>query len=75
MIFTTLTSGLLTKGVVDANGPGHPLLSLNGRKYFGRILKSDRSLAERVGDSEEVDEPTGRDWSITNPLYHHSQGY
>lgn len=47
---------MLTKGVVDANGPSHPLLSLDGRKHLGRILESDRPLTQRVSDSEEVDE-------------------
>ena len=48
---------LLTEGVVDANGPRHSLLSLNGREHLGRILKSDRSFTQGVADGEEVDEP------------------
>ena len=36
---------MLTESIVDANGPSHPLLSLNGRENLGRILESDRSFA------------------------------
>lgn len=47
---------ILTKGVVNANGPSHSLLSLNGWEYLCGVLESDRSLTQRVGDGEEVDE-------------------
>jgi len=50
--------GLLTKGVVDAYGPGHSLFSLNGREHLSRVLEGDRSFTQRVADSEEVDEST-----------------
>ena len=45
-----------SESVVDANGPSHSLLTLNRRKHFGRILESDRSFTQRVGDCEEVHE-------------------
>ena len=48
---------MLTKGVVDANGPSHSLLSLNGREHLCRVLESDWPFAQRVADSKEVDEP------------------
>jgi hypothetical protein len=51
---------MLTKSVVDANGPSHPLLTLNGREHLGRILESDWSFSQGVGDSEEVDESSRR---------------
>lgn len=51
---------MLTESVVNANSPSHSLLSLNGRKHLGRILESDRSLTQRVGDGEEVDESSRR---------------
>lgn len=47
---------VLTEGVVDADGPGHALLTLDGRENFGRVLESDGSFAQRIGDCEEVDE-------------------
>ena len=47
---------MLTKRVVDANGPSHPLLSLDRREHLGRVLERDGSLAERVRYCEEVDE-------------------
>jgi hypothetical protein len=31
----------LTKGVVDAHGPGHALLTLNRGEDLGRVLESD----------------------------------
>lgn len=42
----------LTECVVDANNPGHSLLTLNGRKNFGRILECDRAFTQGVADSE-----------------------
>jgi hypothetical protein len=47
---------LLTESVVDAHGPCHPLLSLNGGEYLGRVLESDRSFSQGIADGEEVDE-------------------
>ena len=47
---------MLTKSVVDANGPSHSRLTVNGRKHFGRVLESDWSFPHRVGDGKEVDE-------------------
>lgn len=51
-----VVSAALTESVVDANGPGHSLLTLNRREHLGRVLESDWPLAQRVGDGEEVDE-------------------
>ena len=48
---------MLTKGIVDADSPGHALLTLDGWKYFGRVLKRDRAFAQRVGNCEKIDEP------------------
>jgi hypothetical protein len=50
----------LTESVVNANGPSHSLLSLNGRKHLGRVLESDWSFSQGVADGEEVDESSGR---------------
>jgi hypothetical protein len=47
---------MLTESVVDANGPSHSLLTLNGREHLGRILEGDWSFSQGVGDGEEVDE-------------------
>jgi hypothetical protein len=51
--------GKLTEGVVDANGPGHPLLSLNGREHLCGVLKGDWSLSQGITNGEQVDEPKG----------------
>jgi hypothetical protein len=45
-----------TEGVVDANGPGHALLTLDGGEHLGRVLECHGSFAERVADGEEIDE-------------------
>ena len=45
-----------TKGVVDAHGPGHTLLTLDGGEDLGRVLEGDGSLTQAVGNSEEIDE-------------------
>ena len=55
-------SGLITKSVINTDGPSHPLFSLNGGKHFGRILKSDRSFTQRVGNGEKVDESSRWEW-------------
>lgn len=47
---------ILTENIVDANGPSHSLLSLNGREHLGRILESDRAFTQGVADGKEVDE-------------------
>ena len=47
---------MLTKSIVDANGPSHSLLTVNGRIHLGRVLESDWSFSHRVGDGKEVDE-------------------
>jgi hypothetical protein len=47
---------MLTESVVDANGPSHSLLTLNGGEHLGRILESDWSFSQGVADGEEVDE-------------------
>ena len=57
---SVLLAGLtrsLTKEEVDGDGPSHTLLTLDGREDLGRVLERDRTLAERVADGEEVDEP------------------
>jgi hypothetical protein len=41
-----------TESVVDADDPGHALLSLNGREHLGRVLESDWAFTQRVGDRE-----------------------
>lgn len=46
----------LTKGVVNADSPGHTLLTLDGGEYFCRVLESNRTFSEGVGDGEEVHE-------------------
>jgi len=51
---------MLTESVVDANGPSHSLLSLNGGEHLGRVLESDWSFSQGVTDGEEVDESSGR---------------
>jgi len=48
------------KSVVDADNPGHALLTLDGRKDLGRVLEGDRTFAERVHDGEEVDKENDR---------------
>lgn len=48
------------EGVVDADGPGHALLTLDGREDLCRILKRYRAFAEGVADGEEVDEEDDR---------------
>lgn len=45
-----------TKGVVDADGPSHALLTLNRREDLGGILEGNGAFSERVGDCEEVNE-------------------
>lgn len=47
---------VLTEGIVDADGPGHTLLTLDGGEHFGRILESNGAFAERVTNREEIDE-------------------
>lgn len=47
----------LTKSVINADGPGHPLLSLNRGEHFRGVLKGDRSFTKGVHDCEEVYEP------------------
>ena len=47
---------ILTESVVDANGPSHSLLTLNGGEHLGRVLESDWSFSQGVADGEEVDE-------------------
>jgi len=51
---------ILTESVVDAHGPCHSLLSLNGGEHLGGVLESDWSLSQGVADSEEVDESRRR---------------
>lgn len=45
-----------TESVVDANGPGHSLLTLDCGEHFCRVLECDRPFTQRVADSKEVDE-------------------
>lgn len=35
----------LTEGVVDADDPGHSLLTLDGGEHLSGVLESDRSFA------------------------------
>lgn len=44
------------EGVVDADGPGHALLTLDSGEDLGRVLEGNGALAKGVGDGEEVDE-------------------
>ena len=55
---------MLTKRVVDANGPSHPLLSLDRREHLGRVLEGDGALAERVRYCEEIDESENKSSGI-----------
>ena len=48
---------MLTESVVDADGPGHSLLTLDGGEYLSRVLESNGSLAQGVADGKEVDKP------------------
>lgn len=50
-------AGEHTEGIVDADGPGHALLTLNGWEHLSGVLESYRSFSERVRDCEKVDEP------------------
>lgn len=45
---------MLTEGVVDANGPGHALLTLNSGEHLSRVLESHWSFAQGVTDGKEV---------------------
>lgn len=47
---------MLTESVVDANSPGHSLLTLNSGEHFGGVLESDRSFTQGVADGEQIDE-------------------
>lgn len=46
----------LTESVVNAHGPGHALLTLNGGEDFGRVLEGNGAFAEGIADGKEVDE-------------------
>lgn len=48
---------MLTKGVVDAHGPSHALLTLNRREDLSRVLESYRSFSQGIADGKEVHEP------------------
>ena len=55
-----------TKEVVNEHHPSHTLFSLNSREDFCRVLESDGSFTERIGDGEEVDkEYNGTDLRAT----------
>lgn len=54
-------SGRLTKGVVDANSPGHSLLTLDGGENLSGVLESDWTFAQRITDGEKIHEQD--DWS------------
>jgi hypothetical protein len=56
VIITLMRFWILTKGVVDADSPGHTLLTLDGGEYFGRVLEGDGTFTEGVGDGKEVHE-------------------
>jgi hypothetical protein len=40
-----LVNKRLTESVVDANCPGHSLLSLNGGEHLGGVLESNRPFS------------------------------
>ena len=44
------------KRIVDADSPGHTLLTLDGWEDFCRVLESDRAFPQGVADREEIDE-------------------
>ena len=44
-----------TKNVVNAHGPSHSLLSLNGREYFSGVLESYWSLPQGIAHCKQVD--------------------
>lgn len=44
------------EGVVDAHGPGHALLTLDGGEDLSGILEGDWAFSEGVRDREEIDE-------------------
>lgn len=48
--------GLLTESVVDADSPGHSLLTLDRWKHLCRVLEGYRAFAQGVANREEVDE-------------------
>lgn len=48
--------GTLTESVVDADGPSHSLLSLDGGEHFGGVLEGDWAFTQAVADGKEVDE-------------------
>lgn len=50
---------LLTKSVVDADGPCHALLTLDSWEYLRRVLECYGTLSKRVANSEEVHEARG----------------
>lgn len=50
-----LSHEVLTESVVDADGPGHSLLTLDGGEYLSRVLESNGSFAQGVADGKEVD--------------------
>ena len=54
---------MLTECVVDADGPGHALLTLDGGEHFGGVLESDRSFSHGVGDGKDVDESNAKNKS------------
>ena len=59
-----------SKGVVDANGPGHALLTLDGGEDLGRVLEGDGPFSQRVHDCEEVDEEDdGAETSGSAPIF------
>lgn len=55
---------VLTEGIVDANGPRHSLLTLDGWEDLGGVLEGDWSFTERVANREEVHEPIPRKGSV-----------
>ena len=50
-----------SESVVDADGPSHSLLTLDGREDFGGVLESYRTLSQGIADGKKVDKQD--DWS------------
>jgi hypothetical protein len=49
---------VLTESVVDADGPGHALLTLDCGEHLGGVLECHWPFAQRVADGEQVDKPS-----------------
>ena len=45
-----------TEGVVDADGPGHALLALDGGEDLSGVLECNRAFAQGIAYGEQIDE-------------------